>query len=209
MNEKQAERRKEILAVALQAFRERGYDKTSMDDVVEATGLSKGTIYWYFKNKQELFFALMEYVINQFFEDFETVFSTALEMTPTAAIVALFETCDAMLDTNPKIANFTLDFMLQALHYPEMRQQYAGYYARYIEELASIIQRGVDTDEFYQVDAHAVSVVLIGLLDGIMLQALISDEIDLEWRWQRRKILDVAKTLFLNGLGKGSIPDGQ
>ncbi|MCB0020591.1 MAG: helix-turn-helix transcriptional regulator, partial [Anaerolineales bacterium] len=51
MGEKQDERRNEILAAALQAFSENGYDKTSIDDVVRATGLSKGTIYWYFKNK--------------------------------------------------------------------------------------------------------------------------------------------------------------
>ncbi|MCB0013808.1 MAG: helix-turn-helix transcriptional regulator, partial [Anaerolineales bacterium] len=64
MGEKQDERRNEILAAALQAFSENGYDKTSIDDVVRATGLSKGTIYWYFKNKQALFTALMEFVVD-------------------------------------------------------------------------------------------------------------------------------------------------
>ncbi len=46
------ERRNEILGAALEVFIEKGYDKASMDDIVRASGLSKGTLYWYFKNKK-------------------------------------------------------------------------------------------------------------------------------------------------------------
>ena len=202
MNEKQDERRKEILASALQAFYENGYDKTSMDDVVRVTGLSKGTIYWYFKNKQELFAALMEYAIIEFFAEFEVVFTQAKDMKPRAAISTLFATATAMLNDNPTMASLTMDFMLQALHFPDLRHQYAEYYARYIEEVGAIIQRGIDSGDFRQVDARTAAATLIGLLDGVMLQALIGDELKLEWQWQMSSILQAAEQLFLHGLLK-------
>lgn len=208
MSSKQDERRKEILAVALQAFNEKGYDKTSMDDVVRATGLSKGTIYWYFKNKQEMFTALMEFVVDQFFEEFDFMLSSTHDLTPRAALSMIFETVNAIVDMNPNSAALTIDFMLQALHYPDLRKKYAGYYARYIDELGAIIQRGIDEGTFRQIDAHAASASLIGLMDGIMLQALLKDEMNLDWQWQIKNILQVAETLVMNGIVKEVSDDG-
>ncbi|WP_438856438.1 TetR/AcrR family transcriptional regulator [Agromyces sp. M3QZ16-3] len=57
-DEYRAARREEILAVALRCFAERGYAKTSIADLVEASGLSAGAIYGNFPDgKQELFAA--------------------------------------------------------------------------------------------------------------------------------------------------------
>ena len=61
MADVKANRRREILMAALQAFSEKGYDKTSVNDIVRVSGLSKGTLYWYFKNKQAIFVAMIEY----------------------------------------------------------------------------------------------------------------------------------------------------
>ncbi|MFC9920088.1 TetR/AcrR family transcriptional regulator [Agromyces binzhouensis] len=57
-DEYRAARREEILDVALRCFAERGYAKTSIADLVEATGLSAGAIYGNFPDgKKELFAA--------------------------------------------------------------------------------------------------------------------------------------------------------
>ena len=55
--EKEAMRQR-ILDAALQLFRERGYDGVSIRNIAEAIEYSPGTIYLYFKDKSELFFAL-------------------------------------------------------------------------------------------------------------------------------------------------------
>lgn len=209
MGDKQDERRKEILAAALQAFSEKGFDKTSMDDVVRVTGLSKGTIYWYFENKQVLFTALMEFVTDQLFTGFDGIFASTQEMTPREAVIAIFTGVELLLDMNPKIASLTVDFLLQGLHYPELLQKYAQYYARYIDELGGIIQRGIDAGDFRPVDARAAAAACIGMGDGVMLQALLGDQIVLDWQWEFRKILKTAETLLLNGLLKGGVPDEQ
>lgn len=52
--------RDRIVAGALNAFSKKGFDKTRMDDIAIDSGVSKGTIYIYFKSKEELFYELCE-----------------------------------------------------------------------------------------------------------------------------------------------------
>ena len=53
-----AARRDEIVGAALRCFAAKGYQRTSMADVIEESGLSAGAIYGYFAGKQELFAAV-------------------------------------------------------------------------------------------------------------------------------------------------------
>ena len=58
------ERRKEarpaeLLAAALELFVEKGYAGTRLDDVAQRAGVSKGTLYLYFENKEDLFKAVV------------------------------------------------------------------------------------------------------------------------------------------------------
>lgn len=49
-----------LLDAAEQMFAEKGVSRTSLQDIAEAAGLSRGAIYWHFKNKADLFNAMME-----------------------------------------------------------------------------------------------------------------------------------------------------
>ncbi len=49
------ERRAQLLEVATARFAERGYQATSISDIVGAMGVGKGVFYWYFQSKEELF----------------------------------------------------------------------------------------------------------------------------------------------------------
>lgn len=63
MNDKQtetADRRRQILDAALRVFSDKGFHKATNKDIAEAAGgISPGLIYWYFKDKQDLFFSLL------------------------------------------------------------------------------------------------------------------------------------------------------
>ena len=53
-----------IITNAITTFSNYGYDKSRMDDIAQSSGLSKGTIYLYFKSKEELFNTISEQNIN-------------------------------------------------------------------------------------------------------------------------------------------------
>lgn len=52
------DRREEVLAAAAGCFMRKGYEATSMDDVAEALGATKGRVYHHFRSKPDLFFAV-------------------------------------------------------------------------------------------------------------------------------------------------------
>ena len=56
-------RPEEIAAAALRVFAKRGLHQTTLDDVAKEAGVSKGTIYLYFKSKEELFIAAAQRVV--------------------------------------------------------------------------------------------------------------------------------------------------
>ncbi|HEX5278344.1 MAG TPA: TetR/AcrR family transcriptional regulator [Fluviicoccus sp.] len=58
--EQPPETRERILQSAMQVFVQKGWQKASLDEIAAAAGLTKGAIYWHFRNKHDLFFALMD-----------------------------------------------------------------------------------------------------------------------------------------------------
>jgi TetR/AcrR family transcriptional regulator, acrAB operon repressor len=56
------ETRTQILDTAEELFQKKGVSKTSLDDIARAAGVTRGAIYWHFKNKADLFDALMQRV---------------------------------------------------------------------------------------------------------------------------------------------------
>ncbi|MBQ9430748.1 MAG: TetR family transcriptional regulator [Kiritimatiellae bacterium] len=57
--------REMIMKAALDLFIERGYDRTTLDDIARAVGLSKGAVYWHFENKQALLSKLILTVVER------------------------------------------------------------------------------------------------------------------------------------------------
>ena len=63
---KPEERRQEIVTAARELFEQQQYDKTTMKDVMDALGIAKGTIYHYFKSKEELLEAVIEQTVDEY-----------------------------------------------------------------------------------------------------------------------------------------------
>jgi AcrR family transcriptional regulator len=58
-------RRQEIVAAARQLFQVKEYEKTTMQDVMNQLGIAKGTIYHYFKSKEEMLEAVIEDIVEE------------------------------------------------------------------------------------------------------------------------------------------------
>jgi AcrR family transcriptional regulator len=68
---KPSERRAEIVKTARDFFLIKDYDKTTLQDVMDHLGIAKGTIYHYFKSKEELLEAVVEEIVNQHLKEME------------------------------------------------------------------------------------------------------------------------------------------
>ena len=59
MNKAKAERRNQILKAGARLFASKRFDEVLMDDIAQAAGVAKGTLYTYFPNKEEFYFAVI------------------------------------------------------------------------------------------------------------------------------------------------------
>ena len=71
-------KREQIINTATKLFAKKGYHATSIQDIVTESGLSVGTIYLYFANKEEIFDALLDYGLIAFTEELYTNLSADL-----------------------------------------------------------------------------------------------------------------------------------
>ena len=60
-----AERKLEIIQTAERLFREDGYSNTSVESIIKEMGVAKGTFYYYFKSKDEVLEAIVDYTLDQ------------------------------------------------------------------------------------------------------------------------------------------------
>ncbi|OBI44403.1 TetR/AcrR family transcriptional regulator [Mycobacterium sp. E796] len=81
-------RRKELVAAAQQVFIQQGYPKTTVSDLLEATGMSKGGFYHYFQSKDDV----LRQAITAILDEAATVIEAAavLNISPTEQLVEIF-----------------------------------------------------------------------------------------------------------------------
>jgi AcrR family transcriptional regulator len=71
-DEQKQERRQTILDTAWMMFQESSYEAVTIAGVAEAAGLAKGTVYLYFKTKEELFLSIQEQQLAEWFDEVDT-----------------------------------------------------------------------------------------------------------------------------------------
>ena len=173
------ERRQQIMDAALTCFARKGYHKTTMDDIVAESGLSKGSLYWYFKSKDELFFSL----INSFFLEIQQDMDAIFEQ-PTSAtdkLRALGREFASFYGEVSEFLNVFFEFwMLGALN-EQLNQLFHDMLSRYQGVIAGIIKDGVKAGEFKEVDADQLAVTVMAAYDGLWFyKMLMPNQVDLD-----------------------------
>lgn len=74
---KAAQRKAELVQAARRLFQTKGYDQTTMQDVMDDLGIAKGTIYHYFKSKEDLLEAVTEYIVDENIQRMQTILDQA------------------------------------------------------------------------------------------------------------------------------------
>ena len=181
------ERPAQIVRAALEIFGERGLAGARLEDIAKRAGLSKGTIYLYFPNKEELFREVVRTVIGGQLEH-----ARALPQGGSAG-----EELDRYLRSYWDFVRSSDYQAISRMVHSEIQQfpDLAAFYGREVikpsnEILAAIVQRGIDRGEFRHVDpllaARALSAMVIthatwcGKRQLFQILTDVSDEVILE-----------------------------
>jgi AcrR family transcriptional regulator len=158
-------RPQEILAAALTVFAERGYAATRLDDVAKRAGVTKGTLYLYFPNKEQLFISVVRGTLLPELMRIGEEASALSALASIDAIIANFERLAASpIGAIPKLV------LGEAGNFPEIARFYADEVAaRGLGMIRALLQRGVDRGEFRAIDIeHAAYCVVAPLLLGVL-----------------------------------------
>jgi AcrR family transcriptional regulator len=159
------DRKNEILDAALEVFSESGLQEASVDDVVERSGLSKGTLYWYFKSKDRLIGALMKRFFAQELGKVRSLQQGSGSVRDR--LLRYSRDVEAVVKRMPRA--LTLEFYAVAVRQKWVRKSLGELYVRYCGELAALIREGVERGEFRNVDADQTAATITGLCEGLIL----------------------------------------
>jgi AcrR family transcriptional regulator len=190
----QSEQTKKKLADASKAlFVQKGYKATSIEDIVAATGSSKGNIYYHFKSKEGLFL----YLIDEWDREWEASWKSKVHLyhTSTEKIHGLAEQL-IMDDINHPLTKAADEFFTGTQKENDIEERIAVLFERHIQFNKQLIQEGIDSGEFNEQNVDHLALILESTIIGLsqMSRKLEPDEALALYRQ--------AAGVFLHGIAK-------
>lgn len=169
----EAERKNEIAAAAVEAFADNGFSETTVQQIADEAGMSKGNIYLYFDSKDE--------VLRQVFENFRTALHDTLDRTlessrsPTGKIEELIGGLTDLVESNRSTIKVLFDFWSHSLHDSEQNLiDYGTFYDRIESKLERLLEEGVEQGVFRSDWRKELPSMLIGFFEGQLVQWLVN-----------------------------------
>ena len=161
------ERKSQILNAAEDVFTKKGFDEARMDDIAGETGLSKGSLYNYFKSKDDLILAILDRIFQREFKIFESL--DLASVSATDAIWSFAETTSKDVKMMMRLLPITYEFMGLAFRNKLVQKAFKTYFNHYMDILVPIIQHGIDSGEFRPADAKEVALAMGAIMEGTLL----------------------------------------
>jgi len=180
-NLKEEERRKQIKEAAINVFSSRGYDQTSLDDLVREAGISKSLLYWYWGSKAALLKDLIDICMVSYLELLQAaVDSDEPYMTK---MHSLLWDCLNLFRENEKL-NKVVHFC--SLHTGKQPQEDFGpqvdrYYEKYTDLLEALFRQGMEQGAIENnSDVEAMSLGVMCLIEGYIYMSILGGRMPLD-----------------------------
>lgn len=164
--ERKEKRREALIDAALRVFSRVGFATAKMDDVAEEAGTSKGTVYLYFESKEHLFEEMVKAKMLPLFAEAAAELATenrSAEQRLRAHVKFFYK---RILNSDRR--QITRLIMAEGPKFPHLAEFYhANILSRGQAMMRSIIEEGIRTGEFRQMDGH-------GLAQNVFAGALLA-----------------------------------
>lgn len=182
-----AARPREIIDAAYEEFSRKGYHATRIDDVAKRLGMTKGTIYFYFENKEVLFSSMIEEHGREVFADIST-FHAGLTGSAREKIRQLLDFLYDHVNANPRGREMIRFLIAEGKEFPAVVDRHI---AEFVDPLLTLcgqfLKEGAASGEFkpmaaeispFLVFSPLLAAVTMGLLKGGPVDQFGPDGID-------------------------------
>lgn len=189
------EAKKRIVEAGLKVMYEKGYCRTTMDDIAKQLGVSKPALYRYFKNKDELILESAKILQGQYRR-------VAVPQSPKSCPIATWiNIFDQMMSPNLNEHALLLELFGISVHDTVIRDYSSERMKSGIEESAhTIANQQEDGLISPATDPRTLAIALLSVFNGMRVMILLGiDRDELRLRW-----IEIVRALFL-GVGSGEI----
>lgn len=186
-------RREEIAKAALELFSKRGFDGTTMAEIARKAGMGVGTLYQFFRGKEDLYLTLLE---ERCAELLALVEDASREEGPIEFVLdRVLKVNITFVERHKEFFRLYLSEQLSTLE--EVRRRLGGRaeetYSKFFELFHKIIQRGIQNGELKELTSAHITRALLGILNSFFFDWLKGDISSLS------EVKELALQLFLEG----------
>ncbi len=190
-------RKEEIVDAAEKIFFEKGLQAATMDEIAEKAELSKGTLYLYYKSKEDLYLAVLMRGFEVLYRMFEA--ESKAESDVVRTLIRYQQTYFEFFQKHRKY--FRMLHFLQSPHFhkqvsAEMMQECSLENQRIWKLATDLIERGIK-EEVIIPNLNAVEVLIILWSSATQLMIRIDNESD---RWKETMNIDLERVLRISNL---------
>lgn len=190
------ERRNEILDVAERLFCTQGYDNTSTNDILAEIGIARGTLYYHFRNKEDILDAMIDRILDEIIRKAENI---ALNESMPVLERLTKTVLAANVDTK------TGDMILEQVHKPQNALMHAKMQEKLLSQLiplfVKIVEDGISQD-LMQTDYPEDTIQMLLLYSN----SVFDDSIEYSAEVKKRMVLAfISNAEILLHMEKGSL----
>lgn len=192
-------KRQHLVEAAAAVFAEKGFTSTRVADIAERAGIGKGTVYEYFTSKEELLFAVFEWIDSRVSTRVEAVL--AEEISGHEKLLRLLQLGADVVTEQVEMQPVILDFwaasrgnLLEDRH----REVCTSSYRFFRKVITDFIRDGQRRGDFRpEVDAEALAATVVSTFDGLGVQLFFDRSLD------PHRITEAFGRLLIEGLTAG------
>ncbi|AEG61506.1 TetR/AcrR family transcriptional regulator [Desulforamulus ruminis] len=182
--------KKHIINKAKILFAQKGYAGTSIEDICAAAECSKGSIYYHFKNKEELFLYLAEQTFKESWEQWEKISSQCESVTEK-----LYGFGDYFVSTLQRPLNKAgEEFISRVGADSEIGQKFFAIMNNFMKDFEKLVSKGISKGEFKKEDPKELAFIILSFYSGLSDSYLFMD------KEAMKRLFQKGTTLLLQGI---------
>jgi|TARA_Y100000294_G_scaffold3180_1_gene3385 TetR/AcrR family fatty acid metabolism transcriptional regulator len=170
-------KRELIINAAIKVFARDGLEKGKIADIATEAGIGKGTVYEYFRRKEDIFQAIEHYVFTDFNLIFDQLNSSSL--TPPQKLTTLMENALDMFMEMGDVLLILMELWAQAGRghvHGSAPSLFVEYYESYRMSVENILEDGIQSGVFRDMNKEGVATLLLAFMDGLVWQFVMIND---------------------------------
>jgi AcrR family transcriptional regulator len=169
------EMRDKFAKTAFRLFSQRGLSNVSMEAVAAEAGVTKGSLYWHYRNRRELVLAACAYYYRTWHARMQALIATCPRPLSRLEQAVAFSVDRCLMDEPSRV--FTTEIFMMSLHDEQIRDDWAEFYESARSLFVELVEAARDAGKIEVGDPREAVDMMLAALEGIKQRATFEPEI--------------------------------